>query len=370
MSTTPLYDLETIEYNTTGWNGIVTANMQKMEAHLHSRFLVTLGESVAVRDAIYIKPEDGKAYKAQTTEAGDKQPALGLAVDVGDADEEIRVQRVGLVNFGSGLLPGERYYLSASAGQITPNIGIDVDEDPFTAVSGAFVDLSVGNIIPLSETVTSSDGATTYAKNIDYEINYANGRILARSDGAITDGESCLASYVVSSAEIHAQFMGYAVSSSQLFLDCGINDSSLLHSEGDEYVQGLKTFVKAPVLSTYTAPTTDTTLVTKKYVDDKSEAETDATSIAGIPVYGDDIGDGKVLQYNAELGRLEYEALPSGADAGAIKGVLVDDTAKANGYVLKYNAATGKIVYAPDEGGSSGTGITAAEAKKLAIIFG
>ncbi len=65
MSTTELYDLETIEYSTTGWNGIVTANMQKMEAHLHSRFKVTLGETVEETDALYIDPDDGLAYKAR-----------------------------------------------------------------------------------------------------------------------------------------------------------------------------------------------------------------------------------------------------------------------------------------------------------------
>ena len=45
--TTAKYDLETIAYSVTGWNGILTTDIEKVEDHLHSRLLGTLGETVA-----------------------------------------------------------------------------------------------------------------------------------------------------------------------------------------------------------------------------------------------------------------------------------------------------------------------------------
>jgi hypothetical protein len=369
MSTTPLYDLETIEYNTTGWNGIVTANMQKMEAHLHSRFLVTLGESVAVRDAIYIKPEDGKAYKAQTTEAGDKQPALGLAVDVGDADEEIRVQRVGLVDFGSGLTPGRLYYLSqTTAGGLTAAMDVAVADEAFTAVLQSYVTLAHTAITPESETVTSVDGTTTYSRGTDYEMDYDPGRIIVFSAGSM-EAEGYLIDYDYSPIGARPQLMGYAVSASHLFLSVGLTDFALLHVEGNEQVGGVKTFTSLPRVASYRVPTDNEEFVTKKYVDDAAGAQTNATIIAGVPVDANDLGDGKILKYNATSGKLEYESLPGGSDAGSVLGVPVNDAGKTDGYVLKYDAATQTLKYQPDDG-SEGSGVSDAQAKKYAIIFG
>ena len=176
MATTELYELEEIDYAVTGWNGIVTANMQKMEAHLHSRFLVTLGETVAEQDALYISPDDGLAYKAQALADGSKQPALGLAVDAGDSGEQIRVQRVGLVTT-SGLLTGRLYYISQDdAGALTAAVDISVADEAVTAILSTYVSLAHTAITADSETVTSADGTTTYTRDFDYTMDYDQGK--------------------------------------------------------------------------------------------------------------------------------------------------------------------------------------------------
>ena len=92
MSTTDKYELEEVAYGTTGWHGLLTTNMQKVDANLHTFLLVTLGETVNATDALYLST-DGKWYQAR----GDvnRQPAWGLAVDAGILDDVVRLQRIG-----------------------------------------------------------------------------------------------------------------------------------------------------------------------------------------------------------------------------------------------------------------------------------
>lgn len=112
--TTEKYDLETIAYGTAGWNGILSANAQKVDNHLHSRILVTLGEDVSQYDALSpSKDGDGKFYKALANIT--RQPAWGLAAEAGVAAAQIRMQRIGPVtNAGWAWTPGKYIYLSES----------------------------------------------------------------------------------------------------------------------------------------------------------------------------------------------------------------------------------------------------------------
>jgi hypothetical protein len=54
--------------------------------------MATLGETVAIGDALYLK-SDGKYWKAKAVAS--QQPARGIAIEAGNADDEIRIQRVG-----------------------------------------------------------------------------------------------------------------------------------------------------------------------------------------------------------------------------------------------------------------------------------
>ncbi len=286
----------------------------------------------------------------------------------GDADEEIRVQRVGLVD-GTDLSAGRLYYLSqTTAGELTADEDVTVADEGFTAALDVATSLAYEAIIDDSETVTSSDGGTGYTANSDYEMDYEAGTITPLSTGSMTAGDY-LIGYDYSPITVRPQLMGYAASSTELFIVCGLNDLALVHIEGNEQIGGTKTFTTLPQVSSYRVPTDDKQFATKKYVDDVSALQTNATTINGVTVDGDDIGDGKILQYNEDTGNLEYESLPSGTDAGSICGVTVNDASIADGYVLKYDAGTETLKYEEDSG-ATGSGVTAAQAKKYAIIFG
>jgi len=309
MTTTPLYELEKIDYSTTGWNGIVSANMDKIEAYLGSRFLVTLGESVEKHEAVYLDPADGKAYKAKAIADGSKQPALGLAVDPGDLDEQIRLQRVGIIqdsnwSFSTGVL----YFLSQNtAGALTSSALQTVTDEQFTAASaGSYVSLANGAIELHSETVTSLDGNTTYTRGADYELDYTLGRITILSGGNMTGATDYLIDYEYSQIGERPQVIGLAVGIDKIFVLCGLNDLGYVHIIGNEEIKGLKSFSTPPQLSEYVAPTNDTQFVPKKYIDQIAEELADAGEIDGTPVDSSSLENGAALIYNEYTGNLEY----------------------------------------------------------------
>lgn len=92
MATTDKYDFEEVSYGTQGWNGILTTNLEKVDDYLHTNLLITLGETVAAKVPIYIA-SDGKGYKAQANRV--KVPAMGLTIEAGILNDEVRVQRIG-----------------------------------------------------------------------------------------------------------------------------------------------------------------------------------------------------------------------------------------------------------------------------------
>lgn len=125
MAITNKYGFETISYGTTGWNGLLSTFMQKVEAFLWSRMYEQLGEDCDAGDALYLE-SDGKFYQAQAN--GTKMPALGLALDAGVDNDYIRIQRSGkIINSNWSLTVGGQVWLSTfTAGNITqtePNAG-------------------------------------------------------------------------------------------------------------------------------------------------------------------------------------------------------------------------------------------------------
>ena len=118
MALTDKYELEEIAYSTTGWNGILTTNQQKVDDALHTYLLIILGETVAISESLYLNA-DGKWYKAR----GDvnRQPAWGLAVDAGVLNDEIRMQRIGPFTDASWTwTPGKEVWLHpTTAGGLT-----------------------------------------------------------------------------------------------------------------------------------------------------------------------------------------------------------------------------------------------------------
>ena len=118
--TTQKYDLHEIEYSVQGWDDIMNTDMQKLDAVVPTREIVTLGETVATFEALYQKASDSKWYKAQAD--GTKQPCMGLALESGVNNDQIRIHRMGLIQNTSWnwVTIGAPIYLSPStAGALT-----------------------------------------------------------------------------------------------------------------------------------------------------------------------------------------------------------------------------------------------------------
>jgi hypothetical protein len=93
------YDLHEIEYSVQGWDSIMNTDMQKLDDVIPARIIGTLGETASVYHCLYLKPADGKWYKAQAD--GSKQGSVGLAIEGGDLDEVIRIHKIGEITNGS-----------------------------------------------------------------------------------------------------------------------------------------------------------------------------------------------------------------------------------------------------------------------------
>jgi hypothetical protein len=93
--TTEKFDLPTTGYSVQGWDAIITAAIEAIDAAIPSRELVTLGETVTAYQAACFSAEDSKWYKAKAD--GVLQPCHGLFLEGGDEDDEVRIHRMGVV---------------------------------------------------------------------------------------------------------------------------------------------------------------------------------------------------------------------------------------------------------------------------------
>ena len=114
MSFSDKFDLEETSYGLSGWNAIIWANFQKVDAGLDSRLpALVAGEAIDQYEAVYLNPSTGKADLALAD--GTQQPCIGLAVEAADADEDVRIQREGAItNTGWSWTVGGLVYLSNS----------------------------------------------------------------------------------------------------------------------------------------------------------------------------------------------------------------------------------------------------------------
>jgi len=90
--TTTKYDMDTVDLSLTGWNQILKGSIEELDDFLQTRILATLGETVAKGEVVYLK-SDGKYWKGKAVAA--QQPSRGVAIEAGNADDVIRIQRMG-----------------------------------------------------------------------------------------------------------------------------------------------------------------------------------------------------------------------------------------------------------------------------------
>lgn len=75
------------------------------------------GEALAAGDICYIK-SDGKAWKSNGTAVNAAAKADGIAVETAGAGAAVTLMRNVEMSYASGLTPGARYYVSATAGKL------------------------------------------------------------------------------------------------------------------------------------------------------------------------------------------------------------------------------------------------------------
>jgi hypothetical protein len=146
---TDRYGFPEIATGQTNWNATLTAALQAIDDHLHTRLEADSGEAVAQWVAVYLK-SDGKWWKAKA-DAAATMPALGLAIEAASAaDEPVRVQRVGLVtNAGWSWTAGQLIYVSAAtAGALTATPPAANVQPVGIAASATTVFLFVGLAVP------------------------------------------------------------------------------------------------------------------------------------------------------------------------------------------------------------------------------
>lgn len=117
-TTTDKYDMDLTDYGTTGWNAILKGDIEKIDDFLHTRKLVTFGESVSAYQPVYLA-SDGKYDRAQA--AAGLVPCRGIAIEAGGDGDEKRIARLGPLTNGawSWSTVGGRIYVSGTLGQLT-----------------------------------------------------------------------------------------------------------------------------------------------------------------------------------------------------------------------------------------------------------
>jgi hypothetical protein len=141
---------------------------------------ITAGETIDASSnpiAVYIKDADGKVYKTNAAHSDERiHSFIGFAMTSGDDNDDITLQKDGVVNGFTGLTAGAEYYLSDTAGEISDTggtntrvIGFAVDANRLLLRenTGARIQVIASDTLRLSaNTVRNKTGAgsTDYSK--------------------------------------------------------------------------------------------------------------------------------------------------------------------------------------------------------------
>lgn len=91
----------------------------------NDRFSGTAGETLTVGQAVCIKASDNKIYKADADDAT-LRPAVGFIGKGGAANSVVEIVTDGVLAGAANATPGERIYLSTTAGNVTTSGGANV----------------------------------------------------------------------------------------------------------------------------------------------------------------------------------------------------------------------------------------------------
>jgi hypothetical protein len=130
---TDKYELEEVAYGTTGWNAIMSANMGKIEANVHSLLYYPVGSGETILQGDPVSMKILTFYKARRNTSF--SPMVGIAIEDGVSGEVIRAQRVGafsnpdwnLVGSGEVYLTDGGSITSVPSGETDRPVGVSID---------------------------------------------------------------------------------------------------------------------------------------------------------------------------------------------------------------------------------------------------
>jgi hypothetical protein len=168
--TTDKYDLDLVELSLPNWNEILKGSIEDLDSFLQTRILVTLGETVALGEALYPK-SDGKWWKAKAVAV--QLPAKGLAIEAGNADDEIRVQRIGEITVPGWSWagdPGDPIFLDGSTnGALTESRPLAFAQNLGHILSSTSIFITINEPSPIHFGYTAApDPPTGYQDGIAY----------------------------------------------------------------------------------------------------------------------------------------------------------------------------------------------------------
>lgn len=125
---------------------------------------VTAGEALAVRDAVYIDPADGKAYKCDADDLS-KIGFVGFVLIAAAANAATSILPEGILGGFTGLTVGSYYYLSTASGAITATQPANykiVAKAVTSTVVKIYTDLTVRTRVYTTVAINLGDSSTRY----------------------------------------------------------------------------------------------------------------------------------------------------------------------------------------------------------------
>jgi len=161
---TNIYEIETPDYSTTGWNGILKNALETIDELMHTWMSATIGTDVDEGDALYVQ-NNGKWYKSIADDT--HRPAQAVAVEEGVRNTTIRIQLHGPFTLSTwSWIIGKGVWLSSGTwGGMTQTkpanhaqfLGIAIDVDTVNLN----IHMSEGDLLPASTTTTTTTTSST-----------------------------------------------------------------------------------------------------------------------------------------------------------------------------------------------------------------
>jgi hypothetical protein len=161
---------------------------------------VTDGGTLTIADKT---PDVPRRLTVKLTDADASVTALTLIVKGYDSDGKYVEESWYLKDLPTGVaVQGNQYFKYVSEVEVDDVAGTAAAGDVVSVGTGnaydSFIELAYKPIRPETETVTSSPAGTTYTRNTDYEMDYANGRIRYINGGSMAAGTAYLVDYTKS----------------------------------------------------------------------------------------------------------------------------------------------------------------------------